>query len=149
LRTKKLRASKASLRRYSKTVPRSWLVPARQHLELARLLDRRRDDHGVERELVVVDAVDEPGVGVGLVAQGVEVGGPAWVERAGAGQILACLPRRDAWHEVDERCEVAPVERQFLDGRLLDDGADLGGVGADDRRAGHHGRLLFDSADLE
>ena len=101
---------------------------AREHLELADLLDRRRDDHGVERELVVVDAVDEPAVRVRLMAERVEVGRAARVERAGAGQVLVRLPRRDARHEIDERREVAAVERQLLDRRLLDDRADLGRI---------------------
>ena len=144
LRTKKLRASNASSRRYSNTVPCSRL-PARlgrhrddagaaaelrrehprQHLELAHLLDRGRDDHGVERVLVVVDAVDQPGVRVGLMAERVEVRGAAGIERAGARQVLAGLPGRDARRQVDERREVAAVQRQLLDRPLLDDRADL------------------------
>ncbi len=57
---------------------------SRQHLELAHLLDRGGDDDGIECELVVVDPVDEPGVGVGLAPQRVEVRGAARVEGAGA-----------------------------------------------------------------
>ncbi len=94
-----------------------------QDLELAHRLDRWRDDDGVEGELVVVDAVDEPAVGVGLLAEGVEVGRAARVEGAGARQVLALLARRHAGDEVDERGEIALVERQLADGLLFDDRA--------------------------
>ncbi len=120
-----------------------------QHLELAHRLDRRRDDDGVEGELVVVDAVDEPAVGVGLLAEGVEVGGAARVEGAGAGEVLALLARRHAGDEVDERREVALVQRQLADRLLLDDRADFGRLGLDQRRRRDDRRHFGELADLE
>ena len=91
-----------------------------QHLELAHRFDRRRHDHGVERVFVVVDAVDQPAVGVGLLAERVEVGGAARVERARAGQVLVRLARCHAGHEIHQRREVASVQRQLADRLLLD-----------------------------
>ena len=80
----------------------------------------------------------------------VEVRGAARVERARAREVLARLPGRDPRRQIDERREVAAVQRQFLDGRLLDDRADLRRVGADApaRSADDRGRLL-DAADFE
>ncbi len=49
---------------------------ASEHLEFAHLLDRRLDDDGVERVLVVVDAVDQPGVGVRLVPSALKFEAP-------------------------------------------------------------------------
>ncbi len=120
-----------------------------QDLELAHRLDRRRDDDRVEGELVVVDAVDEPAVGVRLLAEGVEVRGAARVERARSRQVLARLPRRHARHEVDQRREVAAVERQLADGLLLDDRADLGRLGLDQGRPADDRRHLGELADVE
>ena len=121
----------------------------RQHLELAHLLDRRRDDHGIERVFVVVDPVDQPGVRVGLVSECVEVRGPAGIERAGPRQVLVGLPRRDSRRQVDQRREVAAVQRQLLDRPLLDDRPDLGRVRPEQRRFGHDRRGLLDAAHLE
>ena len=51
--------------------------------------------------------------------------------------------------EVDERREVAAVQRQLLDGALLDDRADLRRVGPEQRRFGDDRRRFLDAADLE
>ena len=107
---------------------------AGEHLELADLFHRRRDDHGVERVLVVVDAVDQPRVGVGLMAERVEVRRAARIEGAGARQVLAGLSRRDARRQVHKGREVPAVQRQLLDRALLDDGADFRRIRAQQRR---------------
>ena len=122
---------------------------AREHLELAHLLDRGRDDHGVEGVFVVVDAVDQPGVRVGLVAERVEVRRAPRIEGAGAREVLARLPGSDARRQIDEGREVAAVQRQLLDGALLDDRADLRRVGPEQRRFGHDRRRFLDAADFE
>ena len=122
---------------------------ARQHLELTDLFDRGGDDDGVEGELVVVDAVDEPRVGVGLTAERVEVRRAARIEGAGARQVLAGLPRRNPRRQVDEGREVPSIQRQFLDRLLLDHGPDLGRVGAHERRLANHGRLFRQRPHLE
>ena len=122
---------------------------AGEDLELADLLDRRRDDDGVERILVIVDAVDEPAVGVRLVPEGVEVRRAARVECARAREVFAGLTGRDARCQVDQRREVPAVERQLLDRPFLDDGADFRRVGPDDRRLGHDGGRFLNPADFE
>ena len=76
---------------------------AGQHLELANLFHRGRHDDGVERELVVVNPVDQPRIGVRLVTQGIEVRRAAWIERARARKVLARLARSDARRQVYER----------------------------------------------
>ena len=114
----------------------------RQHLELADGLDGRGDDDGVEGVLVVVDAVDEPRVRVGLRAERVEVGGAARIEGAGPRQVLVHLARGDARGEIDEGREVATVQRQLAHGALLDHLPHLRGVGArQGRQRGDLGRL--------
>ena len=122
---------------------------AGQHLELADGLDGGLHDHRVERELVVVDAVDQPCVGVGGRAEGVEVRGAARVEGGLAGEVLAGLPGSDAGREVDERREVAAVERQLAHRALLDHLAHLGGVGARERGEADHLGRLGHAADFE
>ena len=120
-----------------------------QHLELPDLFHRRRDDHGVERVLVVVDPVDQPGVRVGLMPQRVEVRRAARVEGAGARQVLAGLPGGDPRCQVDQRREVPAVQRKLLDRALLDDGADFRRIGAQQRRLRRDGRGFFDAPDLQ
>ena len=51
--------------------------------------------------------------------------------------------------EVDERGEVAAVERQLLDRPLFDDRADFGRIRPQQRRLGHDGGRLFEPADFE
>src|SRR5262249_11248138 len=87
-----------------------------QRLELAHRFDRRLNDARVERVFIVVNAVDQPAVGVGVVAQRVEIRRGARIEGGSPRQILARLPWRHARRQIDQLREVAPVERQFLDG---------------------------------
>jgi hypothetical protein len=81
--------------------------------------------------------------------EGIEVRRAARVESTRTRQVLARLPRRDAWRQVDQRREVTAVQRQLLDRALFDDRADLRRVGADERRRRHHGRRLLDAPDLQ
>ena len=122
---------------------------AGQDLEFTHLLDRWHDDEGVEGELVVVDAVDHPRIGVRLRPERIEVGGAARVEGARTGEVLARLARCDPRCQVHERGEVPAVQRQFLDRHLLDDRAGLRGIGAHDRRTRDHRGGLFDRAHFE
>ena len=121
---------------------------AREHLEFTDLFDRWGHDDGVEGELVVVDAVDEPRVGVGLTAERVEVRRAARIEGAGAREVLARLPGRNPRREVDEGREVASVQRQFLDRNLFDDGPDFRRVGAHERRFGQRPSSLPSASPL-
>ena len=99
--------------------------------------------------LVVVDAVDQPGVGIRLMTERVEVRRAARIERARTGEVLARLPRRDARRQIHQRREVPPVQRQFLDRPLFDDGANLGRIGAEKRRRGDDGGRFLEPPDFE
>ena len=115
LRTKKLRASNASSRRYSNAVPWNEFVPdlvdtettpaprpnSAEKTPVSTLNSRTCSTDGemitvLNEYLVVVDAVDEPGIGVRLMPEGVEVRRASRVERARTRQVLASLSRRDA-----------------------------------------------------
>ena len=111
---------------------------AGEGLELAHRFDGGGDDDRIEGKFVVIDPIDEPGVGVGAAAEGVEVGRAARVERGGAGEILAGLSGGNAGVEIDELREVPAVERQFADGAGADHFAEFGRFGADEGGGGGH-----------
>src|SRR4051812_20713856 len=83
------------------------------------------------------------------MAERVEVRRAARVERARARQVLPGLAWGNAWREVDERREVPPVQRQFLDRALLDHGADFRGIGAEEWRRCDDGGCFLQPPDLE
>ena len=164
-RTKKFLASNASLRMYSNAVPWNAFVPdlvdtdttpaprpnSAEKTPESTLNSRTCSTDGVmmtvlNEVLVVVDAVNQPAVGVRLVPQGVEIRGAAGVERARAREVLARLPRRDAWREIHERGEVSAIQRQLTDGALLNHGANLGRVGPDEGRREQTRRSSFPPA---
>ena len=122
---------------------------AGEGLKLAHGLDAGRHDDRVKGELVVVDTVHEPSIGVGAAAEGVEVRRSAGVEGGGAREVLAGLSGRDAGVQIDELSKVAAVERQFADGARADHLAEFGRFGADQRRGGRHFHRLGYIADRE
>src|SRR3989442_7129959 len=71
-----------------------------QHFKLAHGFDRRRNNYGIEGVLVVVDAVHHPRVGIGVMAERVEIGSSPRIESTGAGKILAYLARGYSWSQV-------------------------------------------------
>ena len=55
-------------------------ISSGQDLELGNRFHRRLNHHGVKCPLIVVDAVDHPGVGIGLAAEGIEIRRRAGIE---------------------------------------------------------------------
>ena len=96
-------------------------VQSRENLELADGLDGGLHHHGVEGPLVVDDAIDQPGVRIGLAAQRVEVRGRTRIEGTRAGEIFAGLSSRNARNKINELGKIPPVQRQVLHLLLADD----------------------------
>ena len=113
--------------------PESRRIRAGQHFELGDRLDRGLHHNGVKGVFVVDDAVDDPGVGVRLATQGVEVRCGARVKRAGAGEIFPCLSRGYARNQVHQLGKVSSVERKILHLALAHHLTQFGAVEANQR----------------
>ena len=150
---KKFLASKASLRRYSKTVPCHSLLPdlvetettpaprpnSAEKVPVSTLNSRTDSTVGCTITVLNVNSLlSMPSTSQALVLacepSALKFEAPRGLKVDAPDRFSPDLAGRDAGDEVDERREVAAVERQLAHRALLDHLAQLGGVGARERR---------------
>ena len=112
------------------------------HLELLDGVHRRHHDDLVDVEVVVVDAVEQEVVG--LLPRPVDAHGSA------LGRVLRSFRRQQrAGHERGKLEEVTAIEGKADDPLVVDDGADRGHVGLDERHDLGDGDLLRDASEFQ
>ena len=124
-------------------------VRAGLNLEFLDRVHAGKDDHGVQIQFVVVDAIEQEVVVAGAHAIGDEGGrhAPAFV--AGAIVVRTGHASRDTWNQPCQLDEVPAVQRQFLDLRLVHSDAQLRAVGLHQRDGGLHLNRFRHVADFQ